>query len=102
MKYELWNAASASSYMLLFEGDTASDHVKEPDAKVIWTVEAETYEEALQKRNDFLGWGEFKKQTYFDEERTGARTFSQSSGPRPRAAPHTATTRTRSSPSYTT
>ena len=60
MRYELWYSASTSSYALLYEGDTSSDHVKEPDAKVVWTVEADTYEEALQKRNDFLGWGEYK------------------------------------------
>jgi hypothetical protein len=60
MRYELWYSESASSYALLYEGDTVSDHLKEPDAKVIWTVEADTYEEALQKRNDFLGWGEYK------------------------------------------
>jgi hypothetical protein len=62
MRYELWYSESASSYGLLYEGDTASDHLKEPDAKVIWTVEAEKYEDALQKRNDFLGWDEYKSQ----------------------------------------
>ena len=45
--------------MLLSEGDTASDHVKDPDARVIWTCEASTYEEAVQKRNEYLGWGEY-------------------------------------------
>lgn len=60
MRYELWYSESESSCALLHEGGIASDHLKEPDAKVIWTVEAETYEEALQKRNDFLGWGEYK------------------------------------------
>jgi hypothetical protein len=60
LKYELWHSVSASSYMLLFEGDTASEHVKDPDSTVIWTCEAETYEEALQKRNDHLGWGVYR------------------------------------------
>jgi hypothetical protein len=60
VKYELWQSESTGSYMLLYEGDTSSDHVKDPDAKVTWTCEAETYEEALQNRNDFLGWGEYK------------------------------------------
>ena len=60
MKYELWHSESASSYSLLYEGDTASDHTKEPDSKVIWTCEARTYEEALQKRNDYLGWGQYR------------------------------------------
>ena len=48
MKYQLWHSESESSYWLLYEGDTASDHTKEPDSKVIWTCEASTYEEALQ------------------------------------------------------
>lgn len=60
MKYELWYSESKGTYMLLFEGDTASDRSKEADAKVVWTVEAETYEEARQRRNDYLGWGEYK------------------------------------------
>jgi hypothetical protein len=62
VKYELWQSECEStvSYMLLYEGDTASDHVKDPGSKVIWTCEADSYEEALQKRNDFLGWGEYK------------------------------------------
>lgn len=60
MKYELWHSETDRTYMLLFEGDTGSDRSKEPDAKVVWTVEADTYEEALQKRNDYLGWGEYK------------------------------------------
>jgi len=61
VKYELWYSESECSYMLLYEGDTASDGLKEPDHKVIWAVEADTYEQALQKRNDFLGWGEYRK-----------------------------------------
>jgi hypothetical protein len=61
MKFELWRSESESSYMLLLEGDAASDHVKPEDAKVVWTIEASTYEEALEKRNEFLGWGEYKR-----------------------------------------
>jgi hypothetical protein len=60
VKYELWHSQSECSYMLLAEGAQASDHVKPADAKVVWTAEAETYEDALQKRNDYLGWGEYK------------------------------------------
>ena len=62
MRYELWQSVNEStvSYMLLYEGDTVSDHMKDPGSKVIWTCEAVTYEEALQKRNDFLGWGEYE------------------------------------------
>jgi hypothetical protein len=60
MKYELWHSESECSYTLLKEGDRSAEHLKEADARVICVVEAETYEEALQKRNDFLGWGEYK------------------------------------------
>jgi len=74
MKYELWHSESASSYMLLYEGDTASDHVKDPDSRVIWSCEAETYEEALHKRNDYLGWGENRSGgTPFDYPPAGRR-----------------------------
>ena len=60
MKYVLWHSASESSYTFIHEGDATSDHFRPQDARVIWTVDADTYEEALQKRNDFLGWGEYK------------------------------------------
>jgi hypothetical protein len=32
----------------------------ETTAKLLWTVEASGYDDAMQKRNDFLGWGPYK------------------------------------------
>jgi hypothetical protein len=54
VKYELWHSASERSYILLLEGNRSADELKAPDARVIWTVEAYSYKDALQKRNDFL------------------------------------------------
>lgn len=60
MKYEIWHSESESSYTLLPAGGRSAEHLMETDACVICIVEAETFAEALQKRNDFLGWGEYK------------------------------------------
>jgi hypothetical protein len=50
--YELWYSESECLGVLLHEGDRAS--LKGPDARVIWTVEASSYAEAVQKRDEFL------------------------------------------------
>lgn len=52
MKYELWYSESECWGVLLCEGDMSS--LKGPGARVIWTVEANTYKEAAQKRDEFL------------------------------------------------
>lgn len=54
MKYELWHSEAERWYILLLEGNQLADKRKAPDARVIWTVEAYSYKDALQKRADFL------------------------------------------------
>ncbi len=54
MKYQLWHSESERSGLLLLHEEEQWSS-KAPDAQVIWTVEANTYnEEALQKRDGFL------------------------------------------------
>lgn len=54
MKYELWYSKSEGSYVLFLTGNRSADQLVKTDAQVIWTVEAVTYKEALQKGDDFL------------------------------------------------
>ncbi|HYR29814.1 MAG TPA: hypothetical protein VEU30_15195, partial [Thermoanaerobaculia bacterium] len=54
MKYELWYSPSEMAGVLLHESDRSSSHFKASDAVVIWSVEAETYQEACQKRDEYL------------------------------------------------
>src|SRR5688572_2835211 len=55
MNYELWHSESEGSYMLFLEGNRSAHEFMKPDARVIWTFEANTYKEALCKQDDFLG-----------------------------------------------
>ncbi len=61
MTYDLWRTDAEMSWSLLYRGDDANTSRLPSDARIVWTCEADTYEEALQKRNDFLGWGPYKR-----------------------------------------
>jgi hypothetical protein len=54
VKYELWYSASEKNAVLLHESDRSSSYFKAADATVIWSVEADTYDEARQKRDEYL------------------------------------------------
>ncbi|HEX2835228.1 MAG TPA: hypothetical protein VHW00_19600 [Thermoanaerobaculia bacterium] len=54
MKYELWYSPSEASAVLLHESDRSSLYFKASDATVIWRIDAATYQEACQKRDEHL------------------------------------------------
>jgi len=65
MKYELWANKDKSS--LSFFGVEVSNYEQnlqmlkdEGDFELVWTTEAETYKEAMQKYYDFMDWGKYK------------------------------------------
>jgi hypothetical protein len=60
MKYELWHSESDGSYMLFLEGNRSAHEFKKRNARVIWTIEANTYKEALGKHDIFLGLSELQ------------------------------------------
>ena len=66
MKYQLWYSESGRSGFFLAEDDQLS--TKPPDARLIWTVEANTDDEARQKRDDFLEREGFSFAPYSDPE----------------------------------
>lgn len=57
--YQLWQSDTEQSYVLLYEDDPECVKILAPDAKVVLRVEANSYEEAIQKQYDFLGWGTY-------------------------------------------
>ena len=73
MKYELWYSASECSAVLLHESDRGSRQLKPADAIVIWEVEAETYDEALQGRDEFFKSWESSGQGTVDRDTSTTR-----------------------------
>lgn len=69
MKYELWQTedeqGNVKSYSLFPEDKESARRLLEPNAKLIWTVEATSYEEACSRRNEFLQWESY---TPLDDE----------------------------------
>jgi hypothetical protein len=63
MKYELWGTPDKTS--LLFTGADEIENCKrqnmiEPDAELIWTVDADSYDEAMTLYYEYMGWGIYK------------------------------------------
>jgi hypothetical protein len=54
MKYELWYSPSEAAAVLLHESDRSSLYFKASDATVIWRIDTATYQEARQKRDEYL------------------------------------------------
>jgi hypothetical protein len=61
--WELWELVhehGGSELTYFRESNERARRALEPTAKLIWTVVASGYDDAMQKRNDFLGWGAYK------------------------------------------
>jgi hypothetical protein len=59
--WELWEIVDDDGTQLAFF-PSSQQHSRdrlEAHAKLIFTVEASGYDDAMQKRNDFLGWGPY-------------------------------------------
>ncbi len=59
-KYELWRSKSENSDTLFAADNDSARETLAPDAKLIWTVDASSWNEAQQKRYDFMGWGHYR------------------------------------------
>jgi len=57
MKYELWG--NEDGYSFLPEDHSQKELITE-DEVLIWTAEAETWQEACFKRNEYLGWNPYR------------------------------------------
>jgi hypothetical protein len=66
LKHELWDEEDGSTVCLAGRrGDQARSWLS-PNAKLIWTVEAESYYEAMTAYYRFMGWGEYKTDHEWD------------------------------------
>ena len=54
MRYELWHSTSESCYTFFPETQRPTD--LPTDATLLWTTEADTWEEAQRQKQEFLGW----------------------------------------------
>ena len=62
-KYELWRTTEKGLADSFFEAGTSDEkrhQLLEPDARLIWTCEASSWDEAQQKRYDFMAWGTYR------------------------------------------
>ncbi len=55
-RYELWEDPDGSLTLFPFADDSARK-VLDPNAKLLKIFEADSWEEACQMKNDFMGWG---------------------------------------------
>jgi len=63
MKYELWRYegnAIALSFFPVDENYNRQRQLLEPGAEMIWAVEADTYNEAMARYHEFMGWEPYK------------------------------------------
>ncbi len=60
-RYELWRSRADGLRESFFPADNDSARNSlEPDARLIWTCEASSWNEAQQKRTDFMDWGRYR------------------------------------------
>lgn len=54
-KFELWKLEKG--YTFFSQDNESARSLLEPGAKLAWTVEAKSWEEARARMREFLGWG---------------------------------------------
>ncbi len=59
-KYELWSSASEGSDTFFNADNDSIRNILAADAKLICIIEASSWNEAQQKRYDFMGWGHYR------------------------------------------
>lgn len=72
LKHELWEDTGENGYAdltfcLSGSHGRPGEGLLSPDAKLIWTVEAESQFEAMTKYYAFMNWGEYKCQHEADK-----------------------------------
>ena len=53
-RYELWQ--EPDSYSFFEQGNEQARKLMSPEALLVWSCEASSWEHACAERNDFLGW----------------------------------------------
>ena len=60
MKYELWRSARENSDSFFAADNQGAREMLPPDARLIRVIGAASWNEAQQKRYDFMGWGNYQ------------------------------------------
>ncbi|BCM89999.1 hypothetical protein IAD21_01850 [Abditibacteriota bacterium] len=60
--FELWRSEDGGQDSFFPSSISTEERAKQlsPDSKLIWTTEAESWNEAQQNRYDFMGWGHYR------------------------------------------
>lgn len=58
MLYEIWKSSSSSTFIP--SDHNQKDILLEPDAEFIGNIEADSWEEAMTKYHEFMGWEPYK------------------------------------------
>ena len=68
LKHELWKEADGNGFTFCLAGSMGDGARKllEPEAKLIWTVEASSYFEAMTAYYEFMNWGTYTTDQEWD------------------------------------
>jgi hypothetical protein len=68
MKHELWKEEDGYMFCLAGSMGEGARATMDSNAKLIWTVEADSHFEAMTKYYKFMDWGEYKTEFKQDKE----------------------------------
>ena len=63
MKYEVWRHEGRAICLSFFPVDENYDAHRQslaPNAELLWAVEADTWDEAMSRYHEFMGWEPYK------------------------------------------
>ncbi len=68
MKHELWKEENGYTFCLAGSMGDGARALMDSNAKLIWTVEADSHFEAMTKYYEFMDWGNYKTEFEQDKE----------------------------------
>ena len=74
MIFELWHSEEESSYLFFPKDENYERSLNvsmkfSTDLKLVWTYKAKSYFEAMQAYNDYLGYGKYKPEPDWEDEK---------------------------------
>ena len=58
-QYELWRSEAGNSDSFFAADNQSARNLLEFDARLVWTCAAKSWDEAQQKRYEFMKWGDY-------------------------------------------
>jgi hypothetical protein len=59
-RWELWAADSGHDLSFFPVGNESARRLLRPDANLVWTVEADSYDDAMTKYYEHMGWAPYR------------------------------------------